>query len=459
MIVGGQIIDPNDGRTVRNGLIVCLLLYAISGSFFAFMRVRRDERLPAPLPAAERPRRPLATAYILRHRRIMILIGLTILVWGAAMIVFQATVSLTRLAYGLELEEQLRRWTWLSASLGVGMIGGAGVVAAMRTRRESDLVIFTAIAGAGLCTLLLAITPVFWLGMAFAFGVGLFGNVVIITVTSLLQSIAPNYIRGRVMGVTGMLNTVSNVLINLVIWQTPDADNAILVATAVMGPALALIGVAGLYFSLSRGPQPSRLANAFWRIDRLYALVWHRLRWVGRHHIPRDGAVVMAANHTTGLDPFLMQAACPRVVHWLMLTSYRFRILEPLWRAIDPITLDRDSSDVSKLRQVVNCLRDGKVVGMFPEGSLQRTERELKEFQPGIAMVVRRSGARIQPVWIEGTPRKHNMLWHFLCPSRSTVRYGKPYQPDTKKSVEELTAELREKMLELAGQSETPSGS
>lgn len=470
MIVGGEIIDPQDGRTVRNGLLVCLALYAVSGLFFAFMRVEErgtlqpaDPATPASLaPSTQRSagprtlpahhRRPSATRYILHHRRVMILIGLTILVWAAAMIVFQATVSLTRLQYGLELGEQLRRWTWLSAALGVGMIGGAGVVAAIRTRRESDLVIFTAITGAGVCTLLLAVTPVFWLGMAFAFGVGVFGNVVIITVTSLLQSIAPDLIRGRVMGVTGMLNTISNVLINLAIWKMPDADRTILLVTAVMGPVLGVIGVGGLWYALTHGPHDLKMANLFWRVVRFYVLTWHRLRVVGKHRVPGTGPVILASNHTTGLDPLLIQGASMRAIRWLMLASYRFKLLEPLWQAIKPITLDRSGRDLGKIRKVVETLQAGEIVGLYPEGSLQRDQRELQPFHPGIGMIAKRAGGQVVPVWISGTPQQRNMLWHFLQPSHSTVTFGEAYTPNPDSSAEEITQDLRRRMLELAAQ-------
>ena len=447
MLVGGYIIDESDGTSVRTGLMMGLLFYAASGLFFAFLRVRDQH------PVSVRPQHEFgsATRYILSHRRVLRLVGMNILVWGAAMVVFQAVLSLSRLSYDLPADKQLVRYTQLATMLGLGMIAGAGVVAAIRTRRESDLVMMVGIIGAGLSTLLLAVTPVFTLGMIFAFGVGLFGNVTLITITSLLQSIAPNYIRGRVMGLSSMLNTISNVAINFVIWQVPHSDRGIIIVCALMGPALVLLGVVGLVRALMRGPQVTAAANVLWRLVRLYTLVWHRLEWRGRHHIPLTGGVVLAANHTTGLDPLLLQAATPRLIRWLMLTSYRFAALEPiLWRVIRPVTLDKEESDRNKIRQLVVAVEQGDMIGMFPEGGLQREHRELGEFQPGIAMIVRRSDALILPAFIEGTPRTHNMLGHFLRPSRSRVTFGQPYRPDPKQRPEEILAELRHRIEALA---------
>jgi 1-acyl-sn-glycerol-3-phosphate acyltransferase len=133
-----------------------------------------------------------------------------------------------------------------------------------------------------------------------------------------------------------------------------------------------------------------------------------------------------------------------------MLTSYRFRILEPMWRAIEPITLDRTARDVGKIKRIVEVLQEGKIVGLFPEGGLQREDRQLRDFQPGIGVIARRSGAVIVPVWIEGTPARRSMLLHFLQPSRSRVSFGEPWTPPPDMEPEAITDELRKRMLAVA---------
>lgn len=453
LLLGGLAIDETDGRSVRSAILLSAGFYAVSGVFLMFLKARQHApHAVAEAAAPPRGRRPSAVRYIAQHRRVVVLIVLTILVWGAAMIVFQSTLSLTRLSYGLPPERQKEYWSVLATALGVGMIAGALVVAAMRTRRESDAIIFSAVCLAGVCTFLLATVPSYWLGLVLAFGVGLCGNVVIITVTSLLQSIAPDYIRGRVMGVTGALNTVSNVLINLAIWHMPNADRGILVTAAATGVAMLLVGGAGLVYALTRGPHPLRMQNLFWRLVRLYVLVWHRLEWRGRHRVPSVGPVILAPNHTTGLDPLLIQAASNRPIRWLMYTSYRFKAAEPLWRAIRPITMELGASNTAKIRQVVESLDAGDAVGFFPEGRLQRDIRELQPLQPGIAMITRRSGAKIVPVWISGTPQRRNMLWHFLEPTRSRVVFGQPYTPDPAWDTKQVLADLERRLRELSGE-------
>ena len=105
---------------------------------------------------------------------------------------------------------------------------------------------------------------------------------------------------------------------------------------------------------------------------------------------------------------------------------------------------------MAQLRQMVRQLGNDEVLGLFPEGAAQRAHRQLQPFQQGIGLLARRSGAVIVPVWIDGTPRTQNMLWHFLKPSRSTVVFGKPFKPEKTMSHQEVTDELRRRMVKLS---------
>jgi len=270
-----------------------------------------------------------------------------------------------------------------------------------------------------------------------------------ICVATLTQSIAPDYIRGRVFGVRDIVTTISGVAINFVIWRTPNADKSMI--PALIGTAIILSSVAvyGFFISLTSGPMPARRTNVFWRLVRSFTLVWHRVKWVGKHNVPRIGPVILAANHTTGLDPFLMQGAINRPVRWLMLQNYRFKALEFFWSAINPICITENTHQLAQMRQLLAALSQGDIIGLFPEGRLQRDSRELAPFQPGIAMLAIRSGSPIVPVWVHGTPQTKSMIRHFLQPSKSMVIYGEPFHPDPKMDYDAIMADLRERMIAL----------
>lgn len=448
MLLGNAIIDPKHAQSIRLGLLVAAGFYAVSGTFFIFMRIARHAR---PGDAAQRHTRSLTVAsrYVRVHGRIMVLIALSVLVWIIAAIVTTAIIGLGKQLYGYQGHALEGYFAWTYAFVGGGFLVGAIAIGAIGTRRESLAVTFLAMIGAGVCILLLSGTPVLALGYLFALGIGFFGNIVIVSIMTLLQSMAPNYIRGRVMGLNAVAANVLSVGAYLAIWRLPDADVNIMYVLYTVGPMLIIIGGVALIRYLTTGKHPA-FTNLLWRIDRLYVLVWHRLKWIGRHHIPNSGPVILASNHTTGLDPALIQAACPRVIHWVMMRAYQFRVLGPVWRAIEPIGLDFGQGDRAKIRAVIEALKAGSVVGLFPEGGVQRTHRELQPFQLGLAMIAKRSGATIVPVWIAGTPRRKNMLWHFLQPSRCRIAFGKPYRVDPDAAHEQIMEDLRQRMLQLA---------
>ena len=201
---------------------------------------------------------------------------------------------------------------------------------------------------------------------------------------------------------------------------------------------------------LRAGPM-TPVRNTYWHLVRLFTLLWHRLEVVGKHRVPHDGPVILAANHTTGLDPFVMQAMQPRMIRWVMLTSYKFPWAGFLWREIDPIFLDLDAGDTDKIRKIVDVLKEKQQpVGLFPEGALQREQRALQPFKPGVIVIARRAKAAVVPVWIEGTPERANMLLQFFTPSRTRVGYGEPYQIDRSQKVDAALAELRKRMLAVS---------
>jgi 1-acyl-sn-glycerol-3-phosphate acyltransferase len=446
--VGGKIIDPTDASTVRLGLLVGALLYLISGTFFAFLKPVDG----VALPGIAVPSRSLLQGliYLSRHRRHIVLVVLGILVWSSAAAVTSAVLGLLKGHFNLADAALFQHYTGITAMIGAGMLVGAIVISLLRVRRESTTIIMAALIGAGLAIVTMTAVPWMPLTYAAAFGLGFTGNIVIVLTMTLLQSMTPNYMRGRIMGINSMVNTMFSVATYFAIWRMPHADTGIIVVLWMLGPALMVLGGFGLIRYLRSGPLKHEHAlNFFWRLARVYTLVWHRVQWVGKHHVPHTGPVILAANHTTGLDPFVIQSAVPRLVRWVMLTSYQYRVLNFFWKRVKPVALDLDNADFKKLREIITITREGNLLGIFPEGELQRSHRNLAPFKPGIGLIAHKAKATIVPVWIEGTPLVHNMWLHFLVPSRTAVVFGEPWTPDAKLTHEQLVEQLRERMLAL----------
>ena len=98
-------------------------------------------------------------------------------------------------------------------------------------------------------------------------------------------------------------------------------------------------------------------------------------------------------------------------------------------------------------------VKAGGAIGIFPEGGIERPARTLLPFQPGVGFVVRRTGARVLPVWIDGTPMALPTAWASLVtPSRARVRYGDLIDySGTKLSAEEIAKDLQRRYSDWSG--------
>lgn len=455
MIIGPQLIDTADVQTVRIGLYIGAVFYLVSGTFYIFLKPIGGHALTPTDDAAEKakPTRTISlAAFILSHKKVMLVIAIDILVWSAAAVVTSGIYGVCKIHHGLSGNALLTTAGYMTATLGIGMIAGAAIIILIRTRKESGLVITAALICAGVFAVVLAINP--WMPLSYlsAFGVGVAGNVGIVGLLTVLQSMTPNHIRGRVMGFNALLTTFFSVTCYGAIWQMPNADRQILWAMGVLGVALIAAGLIGGHIFNRRGPIADPVLNVFWRLIRFFSFSYHGLKIQGKHHIPKSGPVLLTSNHTVGLDPLLLHAGCPRLIKWVMTTDYRFRAMEWIWKKMDPICLEKNGNDMKQIRQILQALKEGQIVGLFPEGGLQREHRVLQPFQPGVGMIARRSKATIVPVWISGTPQKKSMIWHFLCPSRSRVVFGEPFKPDKGMKDEAVVEMIRERMLALTDQ-------
>ncbi|MEX2212687.1 MAG: MFS transporter [Phycisphaeraceae bacterium] len=451
-IVGGWIINEQDSGTLRTVLIMGVLFYFFSGLLLTLLRIVRRQKT-----AKEKTgffSMFAALGYMKSHKKTIGLTLVNVLVWGAAMVVSNSFTALNS-SYGFDPGRRLRTYTEMFTCLGAGMLAGGLFVAWMNKKRESVPLGMLGLTLAGMSVAMIAICPWYVAGLAATFGVGFFGNMAIICTFSLLMGIAPNYIRGRVMGINSLATTVAIVLANLIIWQLPTKTADLIMVRSLWPTAavLMIVGIWGFWALITRGPMPKQSQNIFWHLDRMFTLFWHGVTWYGKHRVPTSGPCIMAANHTAGIDPFLIQGALVRPVRWVMITKNYYRIMTPLWKAINPIAIEEGKPPIAQLKAVLESLKAGEIVGIFPEGGLQRDHRNLQKFQSGVGMIAVRSGAMIVPVWITDTPMRKKMIWHFLQPSRSKIFFGEAYKPDTTKSYEEIVEDLRQRMMALAKRS------
>jgi 1-acyl-sn-glycerol-3-phosphate acyltransferase len=174
-------------------------------------------------------------------------------------------------------------------------------------------------------------------------------------------------------------------------------------------------------------PRQEATLGLIYRFVQIYARVYHRLEIVGREHIPRDmdpGPLVVVCNHTAGLDPLLVQAACPFEIRWMMATDMAVPRYEWFWQWAGIISVDRTGKDAVGAREAVRHVKEHGVLGVFPEGALERPRRHILPFHAGAGLIIARTKAPVMPVIIEGTPNA-DVPWKSLwIPSRSKITIG-----------------------------------
>lgn len=192
-----------------------------------------------------------------------------------------------------------------------------------------------------------------------------------------------------------------------------------------------------------------------WRASQIYALLVHRVRVEGVEHFPDEpepGPLVVVANHTAGVDPLLIQVACPFFIRWMMALDMRLPVMEWFWRWSQIISVDRDGREVAAARTAIHHLRQGGVVGIFPEGNLERPARHILPFLPGVGLIIAKSGARVLPAIIEGTPQVDPAWASLWRVSRSSVRFLEQVSYEgTGMGPAEIASDLRERFVEATG--------
>ncbi|HRI44268.1 MAG TPA: lysophospholipid acyltransferase family protein [Fimbriimonadaceae bacterium] len=182
---------------------------------------------------------------------------------------------------------------------------------------------------------------------------------------------------------------------------------------------------------------------------------WYRfIRWAARYlffgalggmrsedsqKVPMEGPVILAPVHFSYLDPMIVSCGTARAVSF-MAKKELFEVFGLGWliRSLDAFPVERGAGDSAAIRHAIEMLQQGRALILFPEGT-RGDGKTLGPITPGVAMLARRTGAKIVPVGVVGTqvawpkhqkrPRRH----------RTKVIYGDPF------TYEEATAGLGEK--------------
>lgn len=180
-------------------------------------------------------------------------------------------------------------------------------------------------------------------------------------------------------------------------------------------------------------------------LTRIILTPLFRISISGRENIPGEGPVLLCANHVTMLDMFFIGYKIKRWIYW-MAKEELFRIpvvsfvIRKLWGAFP---IKRGKADVESIKTALEHLKNGHIVGIFPQGT-----RSGKSVRPGAAVIAIKADVPLLPVLIVGGKKIFGKV---------RVRFGKPFmlkdeastEPD-KNEIRRLSERIMEKINELA---------
>jgi 1-acyl-sn-glycerol-3-phosphate acyltransferase len=366
--------------------------------------------------------------YVARHRRVIELIVVAGILWTGAAVVRSIIPAVVKdVFHGGYGEIGLYQ-----GLLGVGLLSGSITLTLIGPALRSELAISWSLKFAGLSGLLMTVAVgLGWRASICAAAIvtiGFFGAGILVSVNALLQRIVPNYIRGRVFGVKD-LATMGGLLLAtglLGIPQWPHIDRHIVWIMALTSTLLFSAGLWTTYVRLGR----SRFGRAimFWRnVNEFYCRIWPRVRREGICTVPLEGPVIVAANHHSTLDPFLLTATSPnRYVSFMIAREFaEIPGFSRLVQMIECVPVSRSRIDTASVRAALRHLASGRAVGIFPQGRVQHPD-EPPELREGVGLLALRSGATVIPAYISNTRYSPSVIVPFLRRHRAVVRYGKP---------------------------------
>lgn len=150
---------------------------------------------------------------------------------------------------------------------------------------------------------------------------------------------------------------------------------------------------------------------------------------VNSHHIPESGGVLITTNHLSRLDTPLLLAITDRE-DLVAIVAKKYKE-KPFFKWVlekvgSMVWMDRENMDFSAIRDALDFLRHGAIVGIAPEGTRSRDSRGLLKGKQGAALMAARADVPIVPVGIVGSD-EINSHWVRLRRPPITVRVGKPY--------------------------------
>ena len=170
----------------------------------------------------------------------------------------------------------------------------------------------------------------------------------------------------------------------------------------------------------------------------------YKVKEEGIENIPKEGPVIICSNHISNYDPPIVGITCPRPIHFLAKEElFKNKLFAFILKHVNAFPIKRGMKDRNALRKGIEVLKEGNVLGLFPEGTRSKTG-ELKRGLAGAGFFALRSQATVIPCAIVGIYKSKEPL---------RVIYGKPVdlEPlrESKASAQEVTDAIMDEIKKI----------
>lgn len=175
-------------------------------------------------------------------------------------------------------------------------------------------------------------------------------------------------------------------------------------------------------------------------IYKVLLTILYRPKVYGKENIPKEGSLILAGNHIMAVDPTLVMSSTNRIVHYMAKEELFKGFHGWLFKKIGLIKIDREKSNVASILKAEEILKEGGTIGVFPEGTRNKTNNELLKFKLGAVKMAKETGAKIQPFAIRGQYK--------LFRKGIELEFGKPIDI-TNMEINEANDYLKNEILKL----------
>lgn len=175
-------------------------------------------------------------------------------------------------------------------------------------------------------------------------------------------------------------------------------------------------------------------------IYKVLLKILYRPKVYGKENIPKEGSLILAGNHIMAVDPTLVMSSTNRIVHYMAKEELFKGFHGWLFKKIGIIKIDREKSNVAAILKAEEILKEGGTIGIFPEGTRNKTSNELLKFKLGTVKMAKETGAKIQPFAIRGQYK--------LLKKSVELEFGKPIDI-TNMETNEANDYLKNEILKL----------